>query len=71
MITAPFLWKGHTVHLSHLPDRTGGVLWMAEVEGTDLIHVMGGRADDDVERIRHLVRDWIDDGMRHGGGMSA
>jgi hypothetical protein len=37
-----------------------------EVGGADLVHVMPAYAEDDPERARHLVRDWIDGGMQKG-----
>jgi hypothetical protein len=65
----PFTWKGYTVHLHHL--EGDAPIWVAELEDSDLTYVVPGRVDDDPERIRHLVRDWIDDGFRGAIGLSA
>jgi hypothetical protein len=57
-----FMAAGYTVHLSRLDGA-----WVAEVEGTDLIHVMQAYDDEDIRRPVNLVYDWIDAGMPLGG----
>jgi hypothetical protein len=62
-----FRHLGYDVQLSGLYDGSRAWVWVAEIEGTDMVFVAGGRPEDDPEFVKHLVRGWIDRGMPNGG----
>jgi hypothetical protein len=62
-----FDYHGWTIQLAGLFDGAGAWIWTAEVEGADHLFVAAGKPDDDPERVKHHVRDWIDRGMPNGG----
>lgn len=61
-----FTYRGYAVQLRRLEGESTAV-WVAEVEDSDMLHVIGGNAGDDEAAIRPLVHAWIDDGMPNGG----
>lgn len=61
-----FTHRGYAVQLHRLEGESTAV-WVAEIEDTEMMHVVGGNAGDDAAAIRPLVCRWIDDGMPNGG----
>jgi hypothetical protein len=62
-----FEYRGYDIQLSGFYDGKQAWLWVAEVEGTDMMYAAAGLPEDDPEYVKHLVRNWIDRGMPNGG----